>query len=106
MNHPPRTVQITLTDQPGSRVNVCSTFEPSVGLGTSPAQSLSMDMCRLAARGGHSVAHNAQHAPLLAFAQRLLDPEDLGHAVTAEVRECARQAMGRAASLEATGSAA
>lgn len=31
-----------------------------------------------------------------AFARRLLDPEDLGHAVTAEVRDAARAALGRA----------
>lgn len=31
---------------------------------------------------------------LSAFARRLLDPQDLGHAVTFEVRQCARRALG------------
>lgn len=31
---------------------------------------------------------------LAAFARRLLDPQDLGHAVTFEVRQCARRALG------------
>lgn len=31
---------------------------------------------------------------LLAFAQRMLDPEDFGYAVTAEVRDAAREAIG------------
>jgi hypothetical protein len=31
---------------------------------------------------------------LAAFARRLLDPEDLGHAVTKEVRDLARKALG------------
>jgi hypothetical protein len=37
-------------------------------------------------------------APLLrlaAFARRLLDPSDLGHAVTEEVRNLAREALGK-----------
>jgi hypothetical protein len=36
-----------------------------------------------------------RNARLRAFAQRLLHPEDLGHAVTAEVRDLAREALGR-----------
>jgi hypothetical protein len=31
---------------------------------------------------------------LAAFARRLLNPDDLGHAVTKEVRDCARRALG------------
>jgi hypothetical protein len=32
---------------------------------------------------------------LAAFARRLLDPDDLGHAVSFEVRELAREALGK-----------
>lgn len=32
---------------------------------------------------------------LAAFARRLLDPDDLGHAVTPEVRDLAREALGK-----------
>jgi len=104
LSHPLQTVQLTLTDTPAGLVNVRSTFEPRVGRGTSPAQALSMDMCRQATHAGHSVAHSEAHAPLLAFAKRLLDPEDLGHAVTPEVRDCARVALGRTQAEPATGS--
>ena len=96
MTQPTHTVQLTLTDTPTGPVAVHSSFEPAVGRNTSPAQALSMDMCRQAAHAGHTVAHSEAHAPLLAFAKRLLDPEDLGHAVTPEVRDCARVALGRA----------
>ena len=36
-----------------------------------------------------------RNAQLRQFALRLLDPEDLGYAVTPEVRDCAREALGR-----------
>lgn len=32
----------------------------------------------------------------LKLVQRLLDPEDLGHAVSKEVRDCAREVLGLA----------
>ena len=103
MSHALQTVHIMLTDLPNSSVNVRSSFAPAVGRSTSPAQALSMDMCRQAAHHGHPVSHSEAHAPLLAFAKRLLDPEDLGHAVTPEVRDCAREALGRTQAEPATG---
>jgi hypothetical protein len=36
-----------------------------------------------------------RNARLRALAQRLLDPDDLGYAVSAEVRDAAREALGR-----------
>lgn len=103
MSHPTHTVQLTLTDTPTGRVNVRSSFEPAIGRSTSPAQALSMDMCRQATHVGHSVTHSEAHAPLVAFARRLLDPEDLGYAVTPEVRDRAREALGRSSDDQTMG---
>lgn len=87
------TVHLTITDLPSGQVNVHSSFEPHVGAPTTPAQGLSLDLCSAAAHAGHSVVNSERYAPLLAFAKRLLDPEDFGHAVTAEVRNAAKRAL-------------
>lgn len=87
------TVHLTITDLSSGQVNVHSSFEPHVGASTTPAQGLSLDLCSAAAHAGHSVVNSERYAPLLSFTRRLLDPEDLGHAVTTEVRNAARDAL-------------
>lgn len=87
------TVHLTITDLSSGQVNVHSSFEPRVGAATTPAQGLSLDLCSAAAHAGHSVVNSERYAPLLAFVGRLIDPEDFGHAVTAEVRNAAKRAL-------------
>ena len=89
------TVHLTITDLPGGQVNVHSSFEPHVGAPTTPAQGLSLDLCSAAAHAGHSVVNSERYAPLLALANRILDPEHFGHAVTQEVRIATLEALGR-----------
>lgn len=88
------TVHLTLTDLPSGQVAVHSSFEPHVGAPATPAQGLSLDLCSAAAHAGHSVLNSERYAPLLAFVNRLLEPEGFGFAVTAEVRDSARLALG------------
>lgn len=87
------TVHLTITDLSSGQVNVHSSYEPHVGAPTTPAQGLSLDLCSAAAHAGHSVINSERYAPLLAFVGRLIDPEDFGHAVTAEVRNAAKRAL-------------
>jgi len=88
------TVHLTLSDLPSGRVGVHSSFEPHVGAPVTPAQGLSLDLCSVAAHAGHSVLASERGTPLLAFVNSLLDPEGFGYAVTAEVRDGARVALG------------
>lgn len=94
MSHPATTVQIMLTDLPNGQVNVRSTFGPHVGQSTSPAESLSLDMCSLARHGGHPVSHDRKATAALSLVEQLLHPEELGYAVTREVRDRARRVLG------------
>lgn len=89
------TVHLTLTDLPSGQVAVHSSFEPHVGAPTTPAQGLSLDLCSTAAHSGHTVINSERYAPLVVFVNRLLDPEDFGFAVTAEIRNAARDVLGK-----------
>ena len=57
------------------------------------------DMARVAQdiADKHAAEHAAQHTTLHAFAAAILDPEMYGHAVTAEIRNHARRALGMTA---------
>lgn len=102
----PQTVRLTLRDLPGERVAITSTFAPMLGASASPAQALAMDIANQGRKRGHQV-HHADADPLAAFVARLLHPDELGWAVTGEVRDHARWALDEhgAAALPACGEA-
>lgn len=93
------TILINDTDQ---RTVVVSTNEyaPAVGRSLTAAEALAMDLLRTCQHQADQVSYldkSANIAALRHTLQRLLDPEDLGHAATPEIRDMARVALGRPA---------
>ena len=92
MNPPRQVVHLTLIDRPDGAVDVYSNHMPRIGYPSSPAQSLSVDLCNHAKHAGHILAFPPHH-PLAELAQDLLNPEALGLAVPLEVRQRAADAL-------------
>ena len=89
-------VTITITDQGDSQVIVHTDAErPQIGKGVSLAQALAMDLLGTASKRNAEVIYDAQRVPSTAFYLDLLTPEGLGFACTAEVRDRARNLLGR-----------
>jgi len=77
---------------------------PSIGRTVTPAESLATYLLRTCTRQADHVHYQQQGVNGVAqrtFLARLLDMEDLGHAVTAEVRDGARVALGIAPAEQA-----
>mgnify|MGYP003576761024 FL=1 len=92
------TINITLIDRPDGTVRVCTDGSPPlVGQGVSHSQALAMELLGTAFKRGAEVVYDAHQGPAIALALELLDPEGLGFAVTSEVRDRAREALGRRA---------
>lgn len=92
------TITITITDLAAAHVSVCTDASPpAVGRGVTPAEALAMELLGTAFRRGAHVVYDKHQVPAIALALELLDPEGLGFAVTAEVRDRARVALGRKA---------
>ncbi len=90
------TITITLIDSPQGHVSVRTDADrPMIGQGVTPAQALAMEVLGTAFKRGAEVIYDAQQVPAVALALELLDPEGLGHAVTRELRDRARRALGR-----------
>jgi len=89
-------ITLTLVDLPGGHVSVRTDADaPSVGRGITPGQALAMELLGTAFKRGAEVVYDPQQVPTVALALELLDPEGLGHAVTRELRDRARRALGR-----------
>ncbi|SFB96077.1 hypothetical protein SAMN05216344_10698 [Polaromonas sp. OV174] len=92
-----KTITIVLTDLPkGAGVAVITDADsPCIGQPRTPAQSLAMDLLRTCRAQANKVQHNTpctnQVKQLL---NDMLHPEELGHAVTPEVRDRARLCLG------------
>lgn len=109
------TLYMTLTASPTGAVDIaCS--EPSLalpppgavvavpgsGFAKASVHTMAWDVLAFAALkgcrvGGNVAANRVNPVLLIALAQALLDPEQLGLAVTAEVRDMARLALGKPA---------
>lgn len=107
------TLYMTLTASPTGAVDIaCSeprlalppsgavVAVPGSGFAKASVHTMAWDVLAFAAlkgcRVGDNVAANRVNpALLIALAQALLDPEQLGLAVTAEVRDMARMALGK-----------
>ena len=90
-----KVIHITLIDQPGGRVEVLTNDqEPAIGRLLTPAEAISIDLLRVCRSRANAVRFGPGEAAGIEFARRLLSPEDLGHAVTPEVRDLAREVLG------------
>ena len=93
-------ITITIADLPHSHISVCTDAEkPVVGHGLTAAEALAMELLGTAFRLGAHVTYDPAQVPLVSLANDLLHPEAFGHSVTAEIRNRARHALGRAAVL-------
>jgi hypothetical protein len=90
------TITITLIDCPDGHVSVRTDADrPMIGKGITPGQALAMELLGTAFKRGGEVVYDPTQVPAIALALELLDPEGLGHAVTRELRDRARRALGR-----------
>lgn len=107
------TLYMTLTASPTGAVDIaCSEprlvlplrgdvlDKPGSGFAKASVHTMAWDMLAFAALkgcrvGGNVAANRVNPVLLIALAQALLDPEQLGLAVTAEVRDMARMALGK-----------
>lgn len=91
------TLTIVLTDLPKGRGVTVQTNAgaPCIGQPRTPAESLAMDLLRLCKAQASSVQYGNLSATLAGeLLKDLLHPEELGHAVTPEVRDRARICLG------------
>ena len=85
-------VTITLEDTAGGGLSVSSDYTPQVGAPCSAAQGAALAIiARTRKEWGH-LPRTAADGPT-ALCRALLDPDDLGHAVSHEVRNRAKQAL-------------
>lgn len=95
------TITLVISDTDQRTVHVATTAHaPAVGRTLTPAEALATDLLRTCSHQADQVSYLDQTANLTAMRYalaRLLDPEDLGHQATPEVRDLARVAMGKPA---------
>lgn len=80
------TVTITITDLPGGEIAISSDFKPQIGNPCTPAQGAALEIINRTRREWGLTGSQR-------LAQALLDPEDLGHQATREIRDRARASM-------------
>ena len=93
------TIHITIIDVPGVGVSVRTDAPHPAnvsGLLLTGAESLATDLLTQCLELANDTRFGPNTVPLVALANDLLHPEALGHAVTGEVRDRARMALGRA----------
>jgi hypothetical protein len=91
------TVTIVLTDLPQGKGVAVQTDSgaPCIGQQRTPAEALAMDLLRTCKAQASSVQYGTLSATLAGeLLNDLLHPEELGHAVTPEVRDRARICLG------------
>lgn len=90
-------ITLTICDTPGGRAAVVLTDgeRPAIGRTLTPAQALAMDLLRACGNQAGAVHYGEDKVPLVDFAYSFLSPERFGLAVTAEIRDAARVALGR-----------
>lgn len=89
-------ITITLEDTAGGGLSIASDFTPTIGAPCSPAQGAALAIiARTRREWGFEPQPTspAQNDGPMGLCRALLDPEDLGHAATAEIRLRAVQAL-------------
>ena len=76
-------------------LTVCTNMpQPAVGKALTGPDMMALELMNTALRAGCMVYFDPASVPLVCLAMDLLHPEALGHAVTPEVRQRARDALG------------
>lgn len=91
-------VTLTFIDQPDGKVALRTDLDAAMPRqARTPAQEAALHAINgtIVFGGRVTVAHGPEAVPLVNLARGLLNPEDLGLAVSAEVRDRARVALGR-----------
>jgi len=89
-------ITITISDLPHANVCVATDADqPAIGRPLTPAQGLAMELLGTAFKRGATVVYDPEQVPTVALALDLLHVEGLAHAVTFEIRNRARVALGR-----------
>lgn len=103
MNHHTRRASITLHLEDNylhGTVVATNSAAPAIGRTLTPAEGLAtelLNICNRKADQMHYAQQGVNGAAQRTFLARLLDMDDLGHAVSAEVRDGARTVLGIAA---------
>lgn len=91
-----KTITIHITDVPGGGVVVnTSAPSPIPGVRLSPAQALAADLLATCGHRASDVRHWQTKDPAWALVERLVDPEEFGYSVSAEVFTQAARVLGR-----------
>lgn len=69
--------------------------KPMIGMGLTAVESTALSCVNAAMHSGCVVNYDDRTSPLIRLAYDLLHPEEMGYAVTHEVRQRARTALGR-----------
>lgn len=89
-------VTFTLIDDKHGNVLVRTDMDaPRAGAALSPAQQLALDTLGHYKHARLEITYGPQAVPLVALARDLLNPEQYGFAVTGEIRNAARAALGQ-----------
>ncbi len=90
-----KTITIHLTDAPGGAVVVnTSAPSPIVGVHLTPAQALATDLLAQCGHRAIDVRHWQTKDPAWALVERLVNPDEFGHSVSAEVFAQAARVLG------------
>jgi len=88
-------ITITLIDRGQGKVSVhTDAVRPHIGASVTQAQGLAMELLGTSYKRGAEVIYSTDPAPAVALLRELLSPEGFGFAVTAEVRDRAREVLG------------
>ena len=89
------TITIHLTDAPGGAVVVnTSAPSPIVGVHLTPAQALATDLLAQCCHRASDVRHWQTKDPAWALVERLVNPDEFGYSVSAEVFAQAARVLG------------
>lgn len=89
-----RPVHITVQVIDGRIFASTSMPRPTLGRTLTNEESLALSLINTASGHGAIADYGSQDMPLVRFAERFLQPEDLGYAVGATVRDDAREVLG------------
>ena len=91
-----KTITLHITDLPGGGVVVnTSAPTPMAGVRLSPAQALATDLLATCGHRASDVRHWQTKDPAWALVERLINPEEFGYSVSAEVFAQAAKVLGR-----------
>lgn len=94
MSH--KTITLHITDTAGGGITVLTTAgTPLPGAPLTPAQALATDLLSQCARRASDVRYWHGRDEALALVRDLVDPDQYGYAVSAEVHRSARQVLGQ-----------